>query len=181
LTVADARRALLCSGADGVMVGRGILRNPWLLRQIAEDITGSPVAEPTLGERRAVLLRYLDEIAARFDGDSSFRDRVVLGPIKKATGYFTRGLPYGARLRESVFHSSTLEEARERFCHYFDLLEERSIVDAFVDVHPEEPDDAVKFCAEDVEHESCTSFSSSRTKKSSSPFRARSSRTAIPS
>ncbi len=135
LTVGDARRALALSGADGVMVGRGILRNPWLLRQIAQDLRGEPVAEPSLEERRGILLRHLAELDARFDGDPAARDRVVLGPIKKAAGYFTRGLPYGARLRDDIVHSTTVDEARGFVSAYFDLLAEHRIADAFVNRH----------------------------------------------
>ncbi len=38
----DARRALAASGADGVMVGRGIQGQPWLIAQIAADLSGAP-------------------------------------------------------------------------------------------------------------------------------------------
>jgi tRNA-dihydrouridine synthase B len=37
LTRADAKLALEQSGAAGIMVGRGLLRNPWLLRQIDDE------------------------------------------------------------------------------------------------------------------------------------------------
>ncbi len=181
LTVADARRARELSGADGVMVGRGILRNPWLLHQIADDVAGRPIYEPTLTDRRDVLLRYLDDLAARFDGDQEARDGVLLGPIKKAAGYFTRGLPHGARLRESIFHSVTVDAARQGFRDYFEFLEELRFVNAFADVHPEAELDPIKSrCAED-ESESCTSSSFSPTTSSLSPSKGRWSRAAIPS
>ncbi|WP_083097516.1 tRNA dihydrouridine synthase DusB [Pseudophaeobacter leonis] len=45
LGTASAREALACSGADGVMIGRGIQGKPWLLAQVAHDIWGS--AAPT--------------------------------------------------------------------------------------------------------------------------------------
>lgn len=41
LGTASARQALACSGADGVMIGRGIQGKPWLLAQVAHDIWGS--------------------------------------------------------------------------------------------------------------------------------------------
>lgn len=141
LTIAAARDALATSGADGVMVGRGILRNPWLLRQISESLAGEPVMEPTLEDRRNVLLRHfavLTELGADFVGDEDRRDQVALGRIKKICGYFTHGLPWGGKLRSRLFHSTNVAEARATIEEYFALLAEHRVRDAFVRVHDEE-------------------------------------------
>jgi tRNA-dihydrouridine synthase B len=138
LTIHDARKALERSGADGVMVGRGILRNPWLLRQIAQDLRGEAVVEPSLTERRDVLLRYFRNLEDRFAETLPDRDRIVLGPIKKATGYFTRGLPHGSKLRERIFHSARIVEAVGHVAEYFEMLETRGLGNAFLDTHEDD-------------------------------------------
>ncbi|NNE43861.1 MAG: tRNA dihydrouridine synthase DusB [Gemmatimonadetes bacterium] len=139
LTVDDAHRALKASGADGVMVGRGILRNPWLLKQIGESLRGDPIHEPTLQERRDVLLRYFTQLEQSIETDDADRlQRATLGRIKKATGYFTKGLPYGGRLRERIFHSHSIAAATDFLNEYFDLLETRQVRNAFVDLHDDE-------------------------------------------
>lgn len=47
-SLADARRALALSGADGVMVGRAARGRPWLLAEIAAGLAGRrPPAPPT--------------------------------------------------------------------------------------------------------------------------------------
>ena len=140
LTVEDARRALAESGAHGVMVGRGVLRNPWLLRQVGDSLAGREVTEPTLEDRRGVLLRYFDgleDLGPEFVGDDARREHVALGRIKKATGYFTRGLPYGGKLRQRIFHSHALEDVRDLVNDYFDRLAEHRVRDAFLAVHEE--------------------------------------------
>jgi len=137
LTIQDAERALELSGADGVMVGRGILRNPWLLRQIAQHLRGERVVEPSLLERRDVLLRYFRDLDERFSTEIPDRDRIVLGPIKKATGYFTRGLPHGAKLRERIFHSAQIHEAIGHVAEYFEMLDARGLGNAFLETHEE--------------------------------------------
>lgn len=140
LTVEGAREALRLSGADGVMVGRGILRNPWLIRQIADSLAGREVTEPTLADRRDALLEYLDTLGElpHFRGDDARRDSVVLGRIKKVAGYFTRGLPYGTRLRERIFHSESVGDARRLVKEYFAMLAARAVHNAFRAVHDEE-------------------------------------------
>lgn len=46
ITAADALRALEQSGAAGVMVGRGLVGQPWRLREIIAAVTGLPAPEP---------------------------------------------------------------------------------------------------------------------------------------
>jgi tRNA-dihydrouridine synthase B len=134
LTVDDARRALDASGADGVMVGRGVLRNPWLLRQIGDSFADRPLFEPSLDDRRRILFEYFDRMVE----ESPENTRRYMGRIKKVATYFTTGLPYGARLRQNIFHSHALDEVREIVAGYFELLAEHRLRDAFASVHDEE-------------------------------------------
>jgi tRNA-dihydrouridine synthase len=46
-TVAGARRLWEMTGAKGLMIGRGAIRNPWIFQQIRDDFAGKPVACPT--------------------------------------------------------------------------------------------------------------------------------------
>jgi len=136
LTVEDAHDALEMSQADGVMVGRGVMRNPWLLLQISQSMAGVPVFEPTLQDRLDVLRRYIDAIETQFEGNL----RATLGKIKRVTGYFTRGLKYSAKVREAVYHSKTVPQAREGLERYFELLMSRSESDIFRKVFYDEVD-----------------------------------------
>jgi tRNA-dihydrouridine synthase B len=46
-SAAQGRRVLAQTGARGVMMGRGAIRNPWIFRQIREQERGEPVFVPT--------------------------------------------------------------------------------------------------------------------------------------
>jgi tRNA-dihydrouridine synthase B len=48
------------SGVEGVLVGRGVLRNPWILAQAADLAAGRPMREVTLADRGQFLLDYID-------------------------------------------------------------------------------------------------------------------------
>ena len=50
----------LASGVDGVLVGRGVLRNPWILAQAADLIAGLPPRRITLEDRGLFLLNYIE-------------------------------------------------------------------------------------------------------------------------
>ena len=76
LSVALAHETLAVTGATGLMIGRGAIRNPWLFQQIRDDAAGRPVFQPTLRDLRgyiahlyeAIRLPHLNETAtvARF-------------------------------------------------------------------------------------------------------------------
>ncbi len=55
-----AKKALELTGADGVMVGRGALGNPWLFNEIAAafDALSTKYVEPSLSERIQTVLRH---------------------------------------------------------------------------------------------------------------------------
>ncbi|HVT59934.1 MAG TPA: tRNA dihydrouridine synthase DusB [Thermoanaerobaculia bacterium] len=92
----DATRMLAATGCDGVMVGRGATRNPWLFRQIAAHLAGSGWTEPTLAERRSLILGHFRMVAER--ESSAF----ALHKLRKFTGWYTHGLPNGRRLRQQI-------------------------------------------------------------------------------
>ncbi len=48
------------TGCDGVLIGRGAMQNPWIFRQIEDVMNGREPFQPTLEDKRMVLLEYFD-------------------------------------------------------------------------------------------------------------------------
>jgi len=46
-TVAEARRVWEMTGAKGLMIGRGAIRNPWIFQQIRDDFAGNAFTYPS--------------------------------------------------------------------------------------------------------------------------------------
>lgn len=100
----DALRMLAETGCDGVMVGRGATKNPWIFRQIAArmdgnimgETVGETVSEPTLADRRDLILEHFRMVAGR--EQSTF----ALHKLRKFTGWYTHGLPNGRKLRQAI-------------------------------------------------------------------------------
>ncbi|MDB5454609.1 MAG: tRNA dihydrouridine synthase DusB [Caulobacter sp.] len=53
-----ARRALDQSGADGVMIGRGVYGRPWIAQAIEAALDGKPFAEPGAEARYAIVVAH---------------------------------------------------------------------------------------------------------------------------
>jgi len=98
------------TGADGIMIGRGALQNPWVFRQIA---TGSAEA-PGVDDYRRMFERFVALLREHRP------ERLVLNRVKAFVGWVTKGLASGARLREGVYGAKSVDEALKVFEEYFD-------------------------------------------------------------
>jgi tRNA-dihydrouridine synthase B len=118
-SVESARAMFEETGADGIMIGRGALANPWVFRQIVNGLEGRDTPSPTLSEYR---LLFADFVA---DLQQYLPDRVVVNRIKAFIGWVTKGLPCGHALRKDVYAAKTLLEALRRFESYFELQQSK--------------------------------------------------------
>jgi tRNA-dihydrouridine synthase B len=84
------------TGCDGVMIGRAAIKNPWIFRQIAARRAGRPVLEPTLEERRDLIVYHFSLLRERED------EMFALHKIRTFTGWYTHGLPNGRGLRQRI-------------------------------------------------------------------------------
>ena len=67
--------ARMATGVSGVLVGRGVLRNPWILAQAADLAAGRPARGVTLEDRGQFLLQYMDLLLSEESEPSGFRHR----------------------------------------------------------------------------------------------------------
>src|SRR5581483_10141267 len=84
----------LNAGVDGVLVGRGVLRNPWILAQAAEAAEGRAVRPVSDADRGKFLLDYIELLQhERVDPARAVsHDRWVVNKIRALAGYFTKGI-----------------------------------------------------------------------------------------
>lgn len=96
-SVADSRSALAESGADGVMIGRGAYGRPWLIGQVAAELGGEGARpDPSLDEQLETMLGQYDDMLRLY----GIRTGVPLA--RKHIGWYTKGLPGSAELRNRV-------------------------------------------------------------------------------
>jgi tRNA-dihydrouridine synthase B len=93
----NAREALRQSGADGVMIGRGSYGRPWLLGQVMADLgEGGARPDPSLDEQLEVMLEQYDDML------SLYGIHTGVNLARKHIGWYTKGLPGSAELRNLV-------------------------------------------------------------------------------
>jgi nifR3 family TIM-barrel protein len=112
----DAVRLWEATGCDGVMIGRGAIKNPWLFRQIADLRAGRPAGEPGLLERRDLILYHFSLLRERED------EKVALHKIRTFTGWYTHGLPNGRSLRQRINSLTSVSQFIDAIEEFFSCL-----------------------------------------------------------
>src|SRR3954463_13982613 len=113
------------SGVEGVLVGRGVLRNPWILSQAMDLAAGRPARVVTLEDRGNFLLEYIDLLMKeRVDeGREMTHDRWVVNKLRALGSWYTKGLESGSHLRTGINSAPSLEQLRGLITEFFGVGE----------------------------------------------------------
>lgn len=106
---ADALRMQQETGCDAVMIGRPVLRNPFIFLQIEQLRSGEPVIHPD----GACVLNVLKETIRRYEADFAAEGRRTIGPIKEILRWLARALNDDAAFQREVLRQDTLEAILE--------------------------------------------------------------------
>jgi nifR3 family TIM-barrel protein len=125
------------SGVSGVYVGRGVLRNPWILAQARDLMEGRPARRITLEDRGQVLLDYvrllLSENQQEEEGfrhtagrepkadsrEQGTRERWVINKVRALCAWYTKGFEGGARFRIGVNSVKSIAELEDLIQEFF--------------------------------------------------------------
>ena len=124
------------SGVEGVLVGRGVLRNPWILAQAADLVAGRTPRTVTMQERGQFLLDYIDLLLdQREDEQQGFRhiapgmsqavvparghERWVINKLRALCAWYSKGLDSGSHLRVAVNSAESISQLRHLVEDFF--------------------------------------------------------------
>jgi tRNA-dihydrouridine synthase B len=109
------------SGVEGVLVGRGVLRNPWILAQAMDLAAGRPARVVTLEDRGTFLLEYIDLLMKeRVDEAREMtHDRWVVNKLRALGSWYTKGLESGSHLRTGINSAPSLDHLRRLITEFF--------------------------------------------------------------
>ncbi|RJR52630.1 MAG: tRNA dihydrouridine synthase DusB [Desulfobacteraceae bacterium] len=105
------------TGCDGVMIGRGALKNPWIFREIRGLEQGVSFTEPDLSERRSFIMEHF-----RFLSESAGEHKAALG-MRGLMLFYTKGLRNSTRFRENITKIRDAQSLMSIVDHYLSSLE----------------------------------------------------------
>lgn len=104
----DAVELRRVTGADGIMIGRGVFGNPWIFEQCAAALRGEPIPpRPPLAERCETVERQI-RLAAEQKGE-----RIACLEARKHYAWYLKGIPYAGYYKEKISQVETFEQIRE--------------------------------------------------------------------
>ncbi len=107
ITNADSALELLSyTGADGIMIGRGAVGNPFVFEEIKAVLEAAPYTPPTFEERIEVAVRQL-EYAVADKGE-----RVAVPEARKQIALYLKGFRGASALRGKINTLTTLDEVK---------------------------------------------------------------------
>jgi tRNA-dihydrouridine synthase B len=133
------------AGISGVLVGRGVLRNPWILSQAADLVKGRKMREVMLEDRGQFLLDYMDlllnegkdevegfrhraedvvseNVVSGFSRTSSRHERWVINKLRALMSWYSKGLPNGGHLRTAVNTAESVGHVHDIIAQFFGVL-----------------------------------------------------------
>ena len=106
----DAMRMMEYTGCDLVMIGRGMLGNPWIFKQCKALWEGKgEIEKPSRDEVVDMMIRHFTDIK-ELKGE-----RTAVNEMRKHVGWYTKGMPNSAAFRRSINEVNDSETLIERF------------------------------------------------------------------
>ena len=113
-----AKQRMAESGVDGVMIGRAVLGNPWLLNQTHEYLLhGILPAEPSVRQIKEILLKHLRMLV------DYYGEKTGIAVSRKHVGWYVRSLYEAKKFREQYTKLTDFGTAEKLINDYFAGLE----------------------------------------------------------
>ena len=107
VTGEDAVHILHYTGADAVMIGRGVFGNPWIFAQAKAALDGEPIPPmPPLEQRCDLAVRQF-HLAAEQKGE-----KIACLEARKHYAWYLKGVPHAAYWKGQISQITTFEDIR---------------------------------------------------------------------
>ena len=100
-----AKYMLDYTGVDAIMIGRGVLGNPWLIKEINEYLEkGIIIDKPTFDERIDMCLRHLMELSKLKN------EKVALLEIRTHIPWYLKGMKNSNEVKNKIFQINNIND-----------------------------------------------------------------------
>lgn len=113
----DAKNMIDKTGCDAVMIGRGTLGNPYLIKQIVEYLkTGELLKDQTPIEKMQTCLKHFDYLL------KIKPEKVAVLEMRTHGAWYLKGLPNGVSVKKRLYEIKTKEEFINTIKEYMENL-----------------------------------------------------------
>lgn len=113
-TAEDAMNKWKQAGTDGIMIGRGVLGNPWIFRECKAAMHGNPIPPVTLQERYDMIFRHYEKML------QTRPEHIASREMRKHIGWYLHGLRGSAKVRNEINRCSDTQEVFSLLNQFFE-------------------------------------------------------------
>ena len=103
-TPEDAKRMLDETHCDAIMIGRGVLGNPWLIENTIHYLNGETVREISMEEKIDMCLKHLDYL------NQLKNEKLACLEIRNHVGWYFKGVRSTNELRNKIYHMTNIHD-----------------------------------------------------------------------
>ena len=116
-TAKDALKMFEYTNVDGIMLGRATLGNPWIIKQIKDELEGKETCLPTLDEKLDTIKKHIDlEIEEK-------GEYVGIREMRKHISWYIKSLKDSSRIREKINNLESKQEVIDCLDEYFKQIQ----------------------------------------------------------
>ena len=105
LTCYDAKRMLDETGCDAIMIGRGVLGNPWLIKECIDYLENGKEPKEVSVEEKINMIKYHIELLRK-----TKCDKLALLEIRSHASWYLKGIKNSSKLRTNICKAKNIEE-----------------------------------------------------------------------
>ncbi|MCB0356564.1 MAG: tRNA-dihydrouridine synthase, partial [Bdellovibrionales bacterium] len=125
-TASQALTKLNKSRCDGVMIGRGCLKNPWLFQQAHEAWQSMSDLRPMALSHQSNFIEVFSKLTSNYSQHSN--EKIMNLQLKKLSSWYSYGLPDSADFRKNIFQTESLIELSQNIKKYFSQFDSTNII-----------------------------------------------------
>ena len=115
--IESAKHMLEYTKCDAIMIGRGALGNPWLIKEIDTYLkTGKIIDKPTPEEKIKMCYKHLDYLL------KIKPERIAILEMRSHISWYIKGIPHHKEIQSLCFKAKTKEEITEILDNYLKKL-----------------------------------------------------------
>ena len=103
-TPEDAKRMIDETNCDAVMIGRGVLGNPWLIKNTVNYLSGKEIKEVSLKDRVDMCMKHLN-LLLELKGE-----KIACLEIRNHIGWYFKGIKGANDLKNKVYQTSNIHD-----------------------------------------------------------------------
>ncbi len=109
----DAKKMLDETGCDAVMIGRGVLGNPWLIKECIDYIENGKIPKKvSIDEKYDMILYHIHLL------EQQKNEKVANLEMRTHIAYYLKGVPGASKLKQKVFQTKNLTELKNLIKEY---------------------------------------------------------------